>query len=136
MAEARTHAGTSGSVIVTATVESDAAASRGQHNGEANTISSGATAARIVIVPGDGPRNPRLRWAEGTIDNEHLGRKSSKSCCVYHKPRAFGESSTESSSDESGDEGGPRLTQRRKRRGHRSSHHNHDHDHRHCDHDH
>ena len=24
-----------------------------------------------------------IRWAEGTVDNEHLGRKSSKACCTY-----------------------------------------------------
>jgi protein phosphatase 1 regulatory subunit 11 len=25
----------------------------------------------------------RVTWAEGTIDNEHLGRKKSKICCIY-----------------------------------------------------
>ena len=39
---------------------------------------------------------------ENTIDNEGLGRKSSKRCCIFHKQRDFGESSTDSSdSDES-----------------------------------
>lgn len=39
------------------------------------------------------------------IDNEGLGRKSSKRCCIFHKQRSFGESSTDSSdydSDRSG----------------------------------
>ena len=42
---------------------------------------------------------------EGTVNNEGLGRKSSKRCCIFHKQRPFGESSTDSSdydSDESG----------------------------------
>ena len=40
---------------------------------------------------------PHISFAEDTVDNEHLGRKSSKRCCIYHKKRPFGESSTESS---------------------------------------
>ena len=26
---------------------------------------------------------------EGTLDNEFLGRKSSKMCCIFHKERPF-----------------------------------------------
>jgi protein phosphatase 1 regulatory subunit 11 len=35
------------------------------------------------------------------VDNEGLGRKSSKVCCIYHKPREFGESSSEEDSSDS-----------------------------------
>ena len=38
---------------------------------------------------------------EAVIDNEGLGRKSSKRCCIFHKQRAFGESSTDSSDNDS-----------------------------------
>ncbi|XP_051821684.1 E3 ubiquitin-protein ligase PPP1R11-like [Antechinus flavipes] len=38
----------------------------------------------------------KVGWSTDTVDNEHLGRRSSKCCCIYKKPRAFGESSTES----------------------------------------
>ena len=34
------------------------------------------------------------------VDNEHLNRKKSKCCCIYVKPKVFGESDTESDSDE------------------------------------
>ncbi len=34
------------------------------------------------------------------MDNEGLGRKSSKRCCIFHKQREFGESSTDSSEEE------------------------------------
>lgn len=27
----------------------------------------------------------RVTWDETTIDNEFLGRKKSKKCCIYHK---------------------------------------------------
>lgn len=30
--------------------------------------------------------NPRVRWSEETIDNEHLNKKKSKCCCIYTKP--------------------------------------------------
>nr|XP_008260870.1 E3 ubiquitin-protein ligase PPP1R11 isoform X3 [Oryctolagus cuniculus] len=45
----------------------------------------------------------KVEWTSDTVDNEHMGRRSSKCCCIYEKPRAFGESSTES--DEEEDEG-------------------------------
>ncbi|VEL42749.1 unnamed protein product [Protopolystoma xenopodis] len=41
-----------------------------------------------------------IRWAEGTIDNEFLGRKKSKCCCVYERPRDWDESPSESSSSD------------------------------------
>lgn len=47
---------------------------------------------------------PSVRWDESTVDNEGMGRKSSKRCCIFHKQRAFGESSTDSSDAESGGE--------------------------------
>jgi protein phosphatase 1 regulatory subunit 11 len=34
-------------------------------------------------------------------DNEGMGRKSSKRCCIFHKQRPFGESSTDSSDQDS-----------------------------------
>mmetsp|Transcript_5330 Transcript_5330/g.8249 ORF Transcript_5330/g.8249 Transcript_5330/m.8249 type:complete len:92 (-) Transcript_5330:445-720(-) len=49
------------------------------------------------------PRRKGVRWADDTVDNEHLGKKSSKICCVYHKPRSFGESSDESGGEDCGD---------------------------------
>ena len=29
---------------------------------------------------------PRVRWSEGTVDNEFLNKKKSKCCCIYTKP--------------------------------------------------
>ncbi|KAF7311642.1 Type 1 phosphatase regulator ypi1 [Mycena kentingensis (nom. inval.)] len=47
----------------------------------------------------------RVVWTDDTVDNEGCGRKSSKICCIYHKPRNFDESSSEddSSSSDSGE---------------------------------
>lgn len=52
----------------------------------------------------------RVRWTEDVVDNEHMNKKKSKICCIFHPQREFGESSGESSgsssdsSDSSGDE--------------------------------
>ncbi|KAF8544035.1 phosphatase inhibitor-domain-containing protein [Trichophaea hybrida] len=48
----------------------------------------------------------RVRWDQGVIDNEGMGKKKSKVCCIYHRQRAYDESSSEedSSSDESSDD--------------------------------
>jgi len=58
-----------------------------------------------------GPRSrPQVAWTEDVVDNEGAGRKKSKICCIYHKPRAFDESSSESS-DPSSDEDSDRKCQ-------------------------
>jgi protein phosphatase 1 regulatory subunit 11 len=38
-----------------------------------------------------------ISWAEDVIDNEGMGKKSSKVCCIYHKPKEPGDSSSDSS---------------------------------------
>jgi protein phosphatase 1 regulatory subunit 11 len=45
---------------------------------------------------------PAVRWDETVIDNEGMSRKSSKRCCIFHKQREFGESSTDSSDQDDG----------------------------------
>ncbi|KAK6996531.1 phosphatase inhibitor-containing protein [Favolaschia claudopus] len=72
----------------------------------------------------------RVAWDEDVVDNEGCGRKSSKICCIYHKPKDFDESSSEddSSSDEDSDSS---LDdgRARPRRGSNHSHHPHPHPH-------
>ncbi|XP_075151327.1 E3 ubiquitin-protein ligase PPP1R11 [Haematobia irritans] len=43
--------------------------------------------------------NKKVGWQQGTVDNEHMGKKKSKCCCIYKKPVAFGESSSEDDED-------------------------------------
>ncbi|KAL4877242.1 phosphatase inhibitor-domain-containing protein [Aspergillus karnatakaensis] len=70
----------------------------------------------------------RIRWSEDVIDNEGMGKKSSKVCCIYHKTRPVGESSSESESDSGSSESegdcGPRNENNRKTC--RRTRHNHD----------
>jgi len=49
------------------------------------------------------PRRRRVTWTSDTHDNEFDDKKSSKSCCIYIKPRAFDESSTDTDSDSGGE---------------------------------
>ncbi|PSS20449.1 hypothetical protein M430DRAFT_27494 [Amorphotheca resinae ATCC 22711] len=84
-----------------------------------------------------GSTGRRIQWAEDVVDNEGLGRKKSKVCCIYHAPKGIDESSDESSSDDddsdSGDDGAARPT-RREGSGHGHEHgHGHGHD---CEHSH
>ncbi|KAK9468199.1 phosphatase inhibitor-domain-containing protein [Lipomyces arxii] len=46
----------------------------------------------------------RVTWNDDVVDNEFMDKKKSKLCCIFHKQRAFDESSSDesSSSDSSG----------------------------------
>ena len=53
---------------------------------------------RLRAEPGE---SRRIRWAEDVVDNEGMGKKSSKVCCIYHKPREPGDSDSDTDSDSS-----------------------------------
>ncbi|GFR75986.1 protein phosphatase 1 regulatory subunit 11 [Elysia marginata] len=79
----------------------------------------------------------RVKWTSDTVDNEFMGKKKSKCCCIYEKPKVFGESDT-SSDDEEDDHGcTPHCRGHKKKcyRHHKQGHHHHDDDSGH-DHDH
>lgn len=46
-----------------------------------------------------------VRWAEDVVDNEGMGKKSSKVCCIYHKPHEPGDSDSDSDSSSSDSDG-------------------------------
>jgi len=74
---------------------------------QSETTTSNETSDNVLRLTLQGRQS--VRWEEGTVDNEGLGRKSSKRCCIFHKQRAFGESSTDTSDNDdirSGDESG------------------------------
>lgn len=45
-------------------------------------------------------KKKRVNWRTDTVDNEGMGKKSSKCCCIYKKPHSFGESSSDSEADD------------------------------------
>ncbi|OJJ74115.1 hypothetical protein ASPBRDRAFT_531359 [Aspergillus brasiliensis CBS 101740] len=76
-----------------------------------NTSSAVPVPATLRLRAADGPAanglelnestSRRIRWGEDVIDNEGMGKKSSKVCCIYHKSRPIGDSSSESESSDS-----------------------------------
>lgn len=69
--------------------------------GVTTEVSSPRTASKPkLVLKLKEKKSPTIRWSDDTVDNEHLGRKSSKRCCIFHKNKVFGESdSDESDSD-------------------------------------
>ncbi|KAI5302371.1 tRNA methyltransferase, has a role in tRNA modification [Ascosphaera pollenicola] len=66
-----------------------------------------------------------VQWADDVVDNEGMGKKKSKVCCIYEKPRAVDESSSESDSSSSGsdsDSGDEQGGENKPSRSHRHDH--------------
>ena len=86
----------------------------------------GSTPQGVLRLRGGPKSKPAVVWREDVVDNENMGKKSSKSvshhpfsqytttfadlsllpmvesvCCIYHKAKKFGESSSEESSSDS-----------------------------------
>jgi len=49
-------------------------------------------------------REKRVTWHESVIDNEHMNKRKSKKCCIFHRSRSQYESSSEEDSSDSEDE--------------------------------
>eukprot|EP00301_Raphidiophrys_heterophryoidea_P019575 c4477_g1_i2.p2 GENE.c4477_g1_i2~~c4477_g1_i2.p2 ORF type:complete len:103 (+),score=22.79 c4477_g1_i2:70-378(+) len=77
---------------------------------------------RLECPPEQTRPDEHITWAEDVQDNEGLGKKKSKCCCIFHRPHAWNESSDESDGDE---------THKRNRQRRQPHHHHHD---EHCDH--
>jgi len=45
-------------------------------------------------------KKKKVVWRQGTVDNEGMGKKTSKCCCIYQKPHKFGESSSDSEEED------------------------------------
>ncbi|KZT02262.1 uncharacterized protein LAESUDRAFT_685741 [Laetiporus sulphureus 93-53] len=71
-------------------------------SGEEGTLSeAGGESIGRLRLRGATRTHQRVVWREDVVDNEGAGKKSSKICCIYHKPRRFDESSSEESSSDS-----------------------------------
>ena len=45
----------------------------------------------------------RVTWHESVIDNEHMNKRKSNICCIFHKKQEVSDSSCGESSDSDGD---------------------------------
>lgn len=52
------------------------------------------------------PKNShkQVSWDAHTVDNEHLNKKKSKCCCIYEKPKKFGEPDADESNESDNNE--------------------------------
>ncbi|KAK7682492.1 hypothetical protein QCA50_014292 [Cerrena zonata] len=90
-----------------------------QPNEEDDGSRSGEEVGRLHLRGARRRTGPRVVWSEDVVDNEGMGKKSSKICCIYHKPKRFDESSSSdnsSDSDSSCDHSHPHSHGRKKRR--------------------
>jgi len=90
----------------TITVTEEGEANKDQQ--ENSSVPDGAVggALKLKLTKKDSEKKV-VKWTEETVDNEHLGKKKSKSCCIYTKPKRFipgGSGDSDSSSDESDDD--------------------------------
>ncbi|KAJ3887950.1 phosphatase inhibitor-domain-containing protein [Lentinula edodes] len=69
-----------------------------EDEGSSNDASRSAVGALKLRATTRKPRQ-KVVWREDVVDNEGAGKKSSKICCIYHKPKAYDESSDEDESD-------------------------------------
>merc|ERR1711982_7648 len=86
-------------------------------SGDASGLANGTVTATVVMTQNSDQQQPdsapvlrlqlrrqgNVTFHNSVVDNEGMGRKSSKRCCIFHKQKAFGESSTES---DDGDDNG------------------------------
>lgn len=81
---------------------------------------------RLVLKLKKPKTDKKVQWDESAVDNEFMGKKTSKCCCIYSKPRIFGESSSDSDSDDDDDGCAHNAyCTGHKKKGHKGHHHNH-----------
>ncbi|KAG2571045.1 protein phosphatase 1 regulatory subunit INH3-like [Panicum virgatum] len=80
------YSSSAGSVTVTVTVDPSPSSSS-----SAPPPATAAPPPAEAVVLRLKRRGKKVSWKEGTVDNEGLGRKSSKKCCIFHKEVPFDE---------------------------------------------
>lgn len=94
----------------------------------AEEATTSPTQQRLVLKLKKPKTDKKVQWDESAVDNEFMGKKTSKCCCIYSKPRIFGESSSDSDSDNNDDDDGcahNAYCTGHKKKGHKGHHHNH-----------
>lgn len=92
----------------------------------AEEATTSPTQQRLVLKLKKPKTDKKVQWDESAVDNEFMGKKTSKCCCIYSKPRIFGESSSDSDSDNDDDDDGcahNAYCTGHKKKGHKGHHH-------------
>lgn len=61
-----------------------------------NTVTETVQSALVLSLRD----RPGVSWSDDTIDNENMGRRSSKRCCIFHKVKKFAESDSDESDED------------------------------------
>ena len=75
---------------------------------EVTSVTSITSKEKVLILKLRNKGKSQVKWTQDTVNNEHMMKKSSKLCCIYHKSKKFGESDSDESetdSDEENDDG-------------------------------
>ncbi|PWN41498.1 hypothetical protein IE81DRAFT_282098, partial [Ceraceosorus guamensis] len=91
-------------ITITPTPSGEADEGAGSSSGSGTESPRAPIQGTLRLRGTDARPGRRVVWEQGTVDNEGMGKKSSKICCIYHKPRAFDESSSSGSSSDSDDD--------------------------------
>ncbi|MQM12855.1 hypothetical protein Taro_045774 [Colocasia esculenta] len=75
-------------------------------DGSSSSSSSSSSRPRETVVLRLSRPKKKVTWKEGTVDNEFLGRKSSKKCCIFHKQKPFDEDDSDGDEDGCGGRSG------------------------------
>jgi len=79
----------------------------GERGSRAGGQKQASDVVRLRLVPcQQRTKKKKVHWAADVVDNEFLGRKSSKKCCIFHKRREFGDWSESDTEDEHENDGG------------------------------
>ena len=63
----------------------------------AETITTKKEIVQLLILTI--PQKKKVTWHESVIDNEHMNKRKSKKCCIFHKYQECYGSSEEDTSD-------------------------------------
>ena len=77
-------------------------------NEEKEKEESNLTNVKLTLQP---PKK-NVTWTEDTIDNEHLNKRKSKICCIFHRPRLNHDDPSSDESCSSCDEKGKNAYER------------------------
>ena len=87
----------------TITITNDPTKEEGHDDNHDQSDGAGPSVPTLRLRAARTRGGPRVTWNEDVVDNEGMGKKKSKICCIFHPTREFGESSDSDSDSESDD---------------------------------
>ena len=67
-------------------------------------IVSKLESTEILILKIRNTKQKKITWHESVIDNEHMNKRKSNICCIFHKKQDFSDSSCDEDTSDSDNE--------------------------------